>query len=114
MLRTNHQGYQTFSDGWGTSYEITDRRVVKTRQAVIHFQEASVGERRFWDAQVNDVSIVRAVRVPEDSLVDMGDLFEIGDKRYEVVQKDRKDDRRPASWLLSLRSVTIDYRKADK
>ena len=114
MLRSKKQGFQTFSDGWGTSYGVITRRLTAPKQVFIHFQEAAVGERRFWDAQISGITIVRAVRVPIDSKVNQGDIFEIAGVQYEVAQKDRKDDRRPESWLLSLRSAAIDYRRADE
>lgn len=113
MLKAKHLGYQTFNDGWGTSFGILNRRLTAPKQVYIHFQEASVGERRFWDAQISGTTVVRAVRVPIDSKVSQGDVFEIDGVQYEVAQKDRKTDRRPESWLLSLRSASIEYRKAE-
>ena len=62
MLKTKHLGYQTFNDGWGTSFGILNRRLTAPKQVYIHFQEASVGERRFWDAQISGITVVRAVR----------------------------------------------------
>lgn len=104
--------YQTFQDGWGTSWETVDRRLARIRQQVIHFQEQTVGERRFWDAYVSGTEISRAVRVPYESAVERGDIFIIAGKQYEVAQKDLKDDRMPISWLLSLQSAEIEYREA--
>lgn len=105
--------YQTFQDGWGTSYETVDRRLTGVRQQVIHFQEQTVGERRYWDAYVAGTQISRAVRVPYDSAVETGDILIIAGQQYEVVQKDLKTDRLPASWLLSLASPQIEYREAE-
>ena len=87
MLKTKHLGYQTFNDGWGTSFGILNRRLTAPKQVYIHFQEASVGERRFWDAQISGITVVRAVRVPIDSKVNQGDVFEIDGVQYEVAQK---------------------------
>lgn len=109
-MRKRRGGYQTYADGWGTVWEIQDRRFVKIRQEVLHFQEQTVGERRFWDAYVAGAQITRTVRVPYGSSVEQGDVFVIDGKQYEVVQKDLKDDRLPASWLLSLASAVIGYR----
>lgn len=103
---------QTYSDGWGTSWKTVDRRLVSVRQEVIHFQEQTVGERRYWDAYVAGTEITRAVKVPHESVVDRGDIFIIDGKQYEVVQKDLKDDRLPVSWLLSLAASPIIYREA--
>ena len=103
--------YQTYADGWGTACETIDRRIVSVRQQVIHFQEQTVGERRYWDAFVTGTQINRAVKVPYESAVEQGDIFIIDNKQYEVVQKDLKDDRLPLSWLLSLTSAQIEYRE---
>ena len=73
--------------------------------------EQTVGERRYWDARVAGTEVSRAVRIPYGSAVERGDVFIIEGKQYEVVQKDLKDDRLPASWLLSLASVQIGYRQ---
>lgn len=103
--------YQTYSDGWGTVWETEDRRLIKIRQEVVHFQEQTVGERRYWDAYVAGTQITRAVKVPFETNVEQGDIFIIGSRQYEVVQKDLKDDRLPASWLLSLASAPMEYRE---
>ena len=95
-------GYQTYTDGWGSSWKTQDRRLIEIRQEVVHFQEQTVGEKRYWEAYVTGIQINRAVRVPLDS--------EVEGKQYEVAQKDLKDDKIPASWLLSLSSTTIEYR----
>lgn len=55
--------------------------------------------------------VSRAVRVPYGSAVERGDVFIIEGQQYEVVQKDLKDGRLPASWLLSLASAQIEYRE---
>lgn len=114
MTKRNSE-YMTFPDGWGTSFQIIDRRfkATKPKQKVIHFKESTVGERRFWDAYVNGVEIVKSIHVPIASSVDYGDLFEIQGIQYIVAQKQRKDTR-PESWLLSLQSATIAYRCKDE
>lgn len=103
-------GYQTYTDGWGTVWKVRDRRMTEIRQEILHFQEQTVGERRYWDAYVAGRQVTRAVRVPYEASVEQGDIFLISGEQYEVVQKDLKDDRRPVSWLLSLSSVVIEYR----
>ncbi|EOS79601.1 hypothetical protein C817_02576 [Dorea sp. 5-2] len=103
--------YQTYTDGWGTAWETVDRRLVSIRQKVIHFQEQTVGERRYWNAYVAGIQINRAVRVPYESKAEQGDIFTIEGKQYEVVQKDLKDDKLPPSWLLSLASAQIEYKE---
>lgn len=109
MLRRKG-GYQTYPDGWATVWKTRDRRLVEIRQNVMHFQEQTVGEKRYWDAYVAGTQITRAVRVPYESAVERGDVLVIGGEQYEVVQKDLKDDRMPVSWLLSLASAVIEYR----
>ena len=103
---------QTYTDGWGTSWKTLDRKLVSIRQEVIHFENQTVGERRFWDAYVAGTQISRAVKVPYMSVVDQGDIFIIEGEQYEVVQKDLKDDKLPASWLLSLSKTPIVYKEA--
>lgn len=107
MLRAKGE-YLTFSDGWAEVWKVTDRRLTECRQAVAHFHEATVGERRYWDAQVSGVEIVRAVNVPEQTQVRRGDVLIIEGQQYEVAQKDHKDTK-PASWLLSLKEAVIRY-----
>lgn len=107
MLKTKGK-YLTFSDGWGASWKVVDRRLTECRQAVIHFRETTVGERRFWDAQVAGTQISRAVLVPYHAAVDEGDVFLIAGEQYVVAQKDRKDTL-PTSWLLSLKKAVIQY-----
>ena len=111
MLKRKNSKRQTFNDGWGTSWKTVDRRMDSIRQEVIHFEEQTVGERRYWDAYVAGTEISRAVKVPIESEVERGDIFVINEKQYEVVQKDLKDDKLPASWLLSLSSVIIKFRE---
>lgn len=109
MLKPKKQSFQTYTDGWGTSCSVKDRRITGTKQEVIHYAEQTVGERRFWDAQVLGVRIDRAVLVPYGSNVDTDDIFLIGGKQYEVKQKQRYDRTRPVSWLLSLSESVIAY-----
>lgn len=113
MKRTSD--YMTFSDGWGTSFQIIDRRFRATepKQKVIHFRDSTVGERRFWDAYVNGIEIVKSIYVPIPSRVEFGDLFEIAGEQYVVAQKQRKDTK-PESWLLSLQSAPVAYRCRDE
>ena len=113
MKRTSE--YMTFPDGWGTSYQIIDRRfrATKPKQEVIHFKDATVGERRFWDAYVNGIEIVKGVFVPIQTQIEYGDLFEIAGVQYVVAQKQRKDTK-PESWLLSLQSAPVAYRCRDE
>lgn len=111
MLRVK-SNYQTYSDGWGTSYEVTDRRIISVRQQVVHFAEATVGERRYWDAQVAGTTVSKAILVPYDSRVERGDVFTIEGTQYNVVQKDRRDTL-PRSWLLSLEDNPVKYKEAE-
>ena len=54
---------------------------------------------------------MKTVLVPYDTNVDMDDIFLIGDKQYEVRQKQLYDRTRPASWLLSLSEAVINYKR---
>jgi hypothetical protein len=106
--------FLTFSDGWGTSYDVIDRRykASEAKQAVIHFREKTVGERRYWDAYVNGIEITKVIAVPIASKVDYGDLFEIAGTQYVVAQKQTQDTQ-PQSWLLSLQTAPIEYKVKD-
>ena len=111
MIRNRKdRAFQTYPDGWGKAYSIKDRKITSVKQDVIHFADQSVGERRFWDAQVLGVKIVKAVLVPYDSNIDADDLFEIEGKQYEVRQKQLYDKTVPRSWLLSLSEAVIRYK----
>ncbi len=110
MLKRKSE-YQTYSDGWGTAYETEERKLIGIRQKVIHFQEQTVGERRYWDAFVAGTQINRVIRVPYASKVEQGDIFIIEGTQYKVVQKDRKDDKQPISWLLSLSLSMVEYKE---
>lgn len=111
MLKRKKSNHQTYQDGWGTAWIAEDRKLASVRQKIIHFQEQTVGERRFWDAYVAGTEIKRAVKVPFESLIEQGDIFIIEGKQYLVEQKDLKDDKLPVSWLLSLSKNPIEYRR---
>lgn len=113
MIRSNAgvKQFQTYPDGWGVVYAVTDRRITGTKQEVAHFAEQTVGERRFWDAQVLGVRIDKAVLVPYDTNIDADDLFVIEGVQYEVKQKQLHDRTAPRSWLLSLSESVIHYRR---
>ena len=102
---------QTYPDGWGTAYAVTDRRITGTKQEVVHFAEQTVGERRFWDAQVLGVRIDKAVLVPYETNIDADDLFVIAGIQYEVKQKQLHNKTVPQSWLLSLSESVVNYRR---
>lgn len=100
--------YMTYNDGWGIAYAVVDRKLDSVKQEVIHFREATVGERRYWDAYIAGSQITRAVYVPYASAIDQGDVFVIDGDQYEVAQKDRKDTK-PRSWLLSLKKAVVRF-----
>lgn len=108
MLRIKGR-YLRYQDGIGTAWKTLDRRLIEVRQKDIHFREETVGERRYWDAQVAGTSIEKAISVSQDAAVEQGDVFAIEGVQYEVVQKDRKDTQ-PVSWLLSLKKAVVEYK----
>ena len=89
-----------------------DRRLVSIRQEVVHFRVQTVGATRFWQAMTEGTKISKAGRVPETSAVEQGDIFIIEGVQYEVVQKQYKDDKLPASYLLSLAETPFEYPEA--
>lgn len=102
--------YQTYPDGIGAVYHVLEKKIISLKQDNVHFEETTVGERRFWDASVSDVRLDRAVLVPYDTNVNVDDLFVISGTQYEVKQKQRSDRKVPVSWLLSLSEAVIAYR----
>lgn len=110
MIKPQNRKFQTYTDGWGTSWIVSDRRMKEVRQQIIHYDEYSVGLIRFWKAFVEDVQVKKAILVPESAKIIQGDLFVDHDgTQYEVVQVDRKDTR-PVSKLVTLASAAVNYR----
>ena len=68
MLKPKATNLQTYTDGWGTSWEVSDRRLVKEKQKIIHFAESTVGMYRFWEAMIAGTQLRKAILVPERHL----------------------------------------------
>ena len=113
MLKPRETNLQTYTDGWGTSWEVSDRRLVKEKQHIIHYADWTVGMYRYWEAMIAGTQIKRAILVPERTQISEGDIFIDSDgTQYEVKQVDRKDTR-PVSLLVSMASTTVKYRSRD-
>ena len=111
MLKPKATNLQTYTDGWGTSWEVSDRRLVKVKQQVIHFAETTVGMYRFWEAMIAGTQLRKAILVPERTDITEGDIFVDSDgTQYEVKQVDRKDTK-PVSLLVSLSAAQVTYRR---
>ena len=111
MLKPRETNLQTYTDGWGTSWEVSDRRLVKEKQHIIHYADWTVGTYRYWEAMIAGTQIKRAILVPERTQISEGDIFIDSDgTQYEVKQVDRKDTR-PVSLLVSLASAQVHYRR---
>lgn len=111
MLRPKATNLQTYTDGWGTCWEVSDRRLKAVKQDVIHYADFTVGMYRYWEAMIAGTQIKRAVLVPERTCIAEGDIFVDSDgTQYEVKQVDRKDTR-PVSLLVSLASAQVAYRR---
>lgn len=111
MLKPKVTNLQTYTDGWGTSWEVSDRRLVKVKQEIIHYADYAVGMYRYWEAMIAGTQIKRALLVPERTQITEGDIFIDSDgTQYEVKQVDRKDTR-PASLLVSLSAAQVIYRR---
>lgn len=112
MLKPKATNLQTYTDGWGTSWTVSDRRMTAVKQEVIHYADFTVGMYRYWEAMIAGTQIKRAILVPEETQITEGDLFVDSDgTQYEVKQADRKDTR-PVSLLVSLASAQVAYREA--
>ena len=111
MLRPKATNLQTYTDGWGTSWEVSDRRLKKERQKIIHYANYTVGMYRYWEAMIAGTQIKRAILVPEQTKITEGDIFVDSDgTQFEVKQVDRKDTR-PVSLLVSLASAQVAYKR---
>ena len=111
MLKPQDRKFQTYTDGWGTAWKVSDRIMKEVRQQIIHYDEYSVGLNRYWKAYVEDVQIKKMILVPEPTQIIEGDVFVDSDgTQYEVGQVDRKDTR-PVSKLVTLKSATVNYRR---
>lgn len=113
MLKPKETNLQTYTDGWGASWEVSDRRLEKEKQHIIHYADWTVGMYRYWEAMIAGTQIKRAILVPERTQISEGDIFIDSDgTQYEVKQVDRKDTR-PVSLLVSMASATVKYRSRD-
>lgn len=111
MLKPKATNLQTYTDGWGASWEVSDRRLVREKQEIIHYAESTVGMYRYWEAMIAGTQIRRAILVPQATCITEGDVFIDSDgTQYEVKQVDRKDTR-PVSLLVSLASAQVSYRR---
>ena len=98
MLKPKATNLQTYTDGWGTSWEVSDA-------------ETTVGMYRFWEAMIAGTQLRKAILVPERTDITEGDIFVDSDgTQYEVKQVDRKDTR-PVSLLVSLSAAQVTYRR---
>jgi hypothetical protein len=111
MLRPKATNLQTYTDGWGTSWEVSDRRLKQERQKIIHYANYTVGMYRYWEAMIAGTQIKRAILVPEQTKITEGDIFVDSDgTQFEVKQVDRKDTR-PVSLLVSMASAQVAYKR---
>ena len=111
MLKPKATSLQTYTDGWGSSWALSDRRLTEEKQHIIHYADWTVGVRRYWEAMIAGTQIKRAILVPERSQITEGDVFIDSDgTQFEVRQVDRKDTR-PVSLLVSLASAQVHYRR---
>jgi len=111
MLKPKATNLQTYTDGWGTSWKVQDRRLSEVKQKIIHYADYAVGMYRFWEAMIAGTQLKRTILVPERTNITEGDIFVDSDgTQYEVEQVDRKDTR-PVSLLVSLASAQVAYRR---
>lgn len=112
MLKPKVTNLQTYTDGWGSSWAVSDRRLTEEKQHIIHYSDSAVGMYRFYEAMIAGTQIKRAIMVPERTRISEGDIFIDSDgTQFEVKQVDRKDRVRPVSLLVSLASAQVAYRR---
>lgn len=109
MRRHVKSNFITFADGYGTSYTESERSLTSVLQKEIHYQWATVGERRYWDAKVSGTTLSSAVFVPLESIVNRGNIFVIDGTQYQVSQKDLKTVGLTTCWMLSLADAPFIY-----
>ena len=102
-----------YTDGLCTILSVKDRKVLSVKGTDKPFAERAVGSRRFWDAAIAGVQIVRTLYMPKDTDVAANDVLIIGSDQYTAVQVDLADRVRPVSKLVSLASSAIRYEYGD-
>ena len=101
--------FVSFTDGTGRIYGVKNRVITSVKQEVVHFDVATVGERRFWDAYVAGIQINEALKVPLGTNVQRGDVLEHDGAQYEVRQIDLKQEGLTQYILLSLSAIPIAF-----
>lgn len=111
-MRLKNRRFETFNDGKLDVCEASGRILKETKLPGVHFGNKTVGERRFWDAQVLGSVISKMVSVPYMGGIERDDIVLIEGRQYRIAQTQEKFDASPPCLYLSLESVQPPYRDA--
>lgn len=109
-MRLKNQRFETFNDGVLDVCGISNRTITATKITAARFGNKTVGEKRFWDAQVSGTTVNRMVCVPYAPGIERADIVLIGDEQYKILQVQEKFDASPPCLYLSLANDPIAYR----
>lgn len=111
-MRPN-QPVETFPDGIVEVHTEANRTIGDSVIAKLRFEEQSVGIRRYYEAQVSDLSnrIDRVIKVPHTNLVNRMNIAVMiteDNRQYRIVRIQEKPERNVDLWELE--SVQVRYK----
>ena len=110
-MRPN-QEVETFPDGIVEIYAEDGRAIGKTPKARFHFENQSVGVRRYYEAQASVTTnrIDRVIKVPHTGIAEALNIAIIsseGDKQYRILRIQHKPERNVDLWELQSVKVKV-------
>lgn len=102
--------FETFNSGILTLCEVKNRSLTGTKLKDARFGNKTVGEKRFWDAQVSSTTLSKMICVLPNDAYEQDDIILIGSRQYKIVQIQDKFDAYPPCFYLSLESVQTPYK----
>ena len=108
---------QTYNDGIVAVYSVTDAaepgempRETLNLKIKLNYEERRLGITRYYQAQQNNVSVEKIVRVPRHAEITNQDVAITEDgKQYRIDMVQAAEDVFPPSYDLTLAKVTHDY-----
>ena len=108
---------QTYNDGVVAVYSVTDAadpgemsRKALSLKIKLNYEERRLGITRYYQAQQNNVSVEKIVRVPRHAEITNQDVAITEDgKQYRIDMVQAAEDVFPPSYDLTLAKVTHDY-----
>ena len=102
--------FETFNSGILTLCEVRNRSLADNKLVNVRFGNKTVGEKRFWDAQVSSTTLSKMICVLPNDAYEQDDIILIGSRQYKIVQIQDKFDAYPPCLYLSLESVQTPYK----